>query len=60
MYPKIDIFVNGEYICSTNQTSSCKIAKEKFVKNPVYMGKDGITRIPEGINRIECKYSGKY
>jgi len=29
---KIDIFVCGVYFCSTDQSKTCKEAKEKFLK----------------------------
>jgi hypothetical protein len=50
MYKKIDIFANGVYICSTNQAKGLKEAKEKFYKNPNWMG---IT--PQGIGLINIK-----
>ena len=30
-YPKIDIYVNGKYECSTTWAKSCKEARAKFV-----------------------------
>lgn len=29
---KIDIFLNGSYVCSTEQSRTCKIAKDKYAK----------------------------
>lgn len=29
---KIDIFIDGVYFCSTDQSKTCKQAKEKFLK----------------------------
>lgn len=60
MYPKIDIYVNGEYFCSTCQASSLKKAKEKFLKNPVkstFVGNGIGTVKAENIHRVVCKYS---
>lgn len=34
MYKKINIYYKGVYICSTNQSKTCKEAKEKFIKKP--------------------------
>jgi hypothetical protein len=30
---KIDIFLNGKYVCSTDQSKTCKQAKEKYLKH---------------------------
>lgn len=38
MYKKIDIFVNGRYVCSTNQARTCREAVEKFMANPRWQG----------------------
>lgn len=35
---KIDIFVGGVYICSTNQARTCKEAIVKFRARPVHAG----------------------
>ncbi len=62
MYPKIDIYVNGEYFCSTNSSLSLKEAKIKFLKNPtkVSMGVNGIETIrAKNINRVVCKWAEK-
>lgn len=32
MYKKIDIFVNGRYVCSTNMSRTCREAVEGFFK----------------------------
>ncbi len=45
MYKKIDIFLNGVYICSTNQSKTCKEAIEKIKK----AGKIFVASIPSGI-----------
>ena len=57
MYKKIDIFVSGEYVCSTNSSRNLKEAKEKFLKNPIYMGIGGITRAKDGI--VTCAWAEK-
>lgn len=31
-YPKINIFVNGVYRCSTNWAKTCKEARERFIE----------------------------
>jgi hypothetical protein len=31
-YKKIDIYVNGVYVCSTNWAKTCKEAKEKYLE----------------------------
>lgn len=33
MNKKIDLFFNNSYVCSTNQSKTCKEAKEKYLKN---------------------------
>lgn len=30
---KIDLFINGCYVCSTDQSKTCKEAKEKYTKH---------------------------
>lgn len=30
MYKKINIYLNGAYLCSTNQAKTCKQAKERI------------------------------
>lgn len=30
-YPKIDVYVNGQYECTTTWAKTCKEAKEKFI-----------------------------
>lgn len=30
---KIDLFINGAYICSTDQAKTCKKAKERYLKH---------------------------
>jgi hypothetical protein len=61
-YRKIDIYVNGQYVCSTTQRRNIKEAKEKFVANPVYatIGDNGVEmrRVKDmDISRVVCKYS---
>ena len=36
MYKKINIFLNGVYICSTNQSRTCKEAIKNFIERPYY------------------------
>lgn len=37
---KIDLFLNGSYVCSTDQSKTCKQAKETYLKhNPNIKGK---------------------
>ena len=36
MYKKINIFLNGVYICSTNQSRTCKEAIKIFIERPYY------------------------
>lgn len=40
---KIDIYNNGEYVCTTTQSKTCREAVERFCQNPSYYGirKDG-------------------
>jgi hypothetical protein len=38
MARKINIFKNGEYLCSTEQRKTCKEAVEKFKEKPTYQG----------------------
>ena len=57
MCAKIDIFISGEYICSTNSSRNLKEAKEKFLKNPYYMGLGGIRKAPDGI--VSCAWAEK-
>ncbi len=38
---KIDIFVNKVYVCSTDQSKSCKQAKDRYLlKNDLLTSKD--------------------
>ena len=32
MKPKIDLFYNGDYLCSTNQSKTCREAKTRYLK----------------------------
>ena len=58
MNPKIDIYVNGNYQCSTNQSKSCAEAKRKFLANPCYMSVGGFYKLdPRAIHKVECKFA---
>ena len=60
MYRKIDIYVNKEYFCSTNQAKNLPEAKIKFLSNPykATIGKNGIEMVkPEIIYDVQYKYS---
>ena len=37
-YKKIDLFFNGDYLCSTNQSKTCKEAKTKYITNLEHRG----------------------
>lgn len=32
MFKKIDLFFEGKYLCSTNQSKTCREAKDKYLK----------------------------
>ena len=32
MYKKIDLYLNNNYLCSTNQAKTCKEAKLKYIE----------------------------
>lgn len=36
---KINIFVNGTYICSTMRARTCREAVARFLADPCYMGR---------------------
>lgn len=36
MYKKIDLFFDGKYLCSTNNSKTCKQAKERYIANAKY------------------------
>ena len=38
-YPKIDIFVSGDYVASTTWAVSCHVAKEKYIESLKRAGK---------------------
>jgi len=38
MFKKIDLFFNGDYLCSTNQSKTCKIAVQRYLEL-IEMGK---------------------
>lgn len=48
---KIDIYVDGEYTCSTMQSKSLKEAKEKFLKDPSWQGRVGQNKL--GKNKLD-------
>ena len=48
MFKKIDIYVNKEYACSTNQSRTCREAKEKFLQTKTAT-KAGIKE-----NQVKC------
>ena len=59
-HPKIDIYVSGVYVCSTTWRKNIQEAKEHFIQNPRYMGKDGITEVKDlDASRVVCKYANK-
>lgn len=31
-YKKIDLFFNGDYLCSTNQSKTCKAATARYIE----------------------------
>lgn len=41
---KIDIFVDGNYACSTNQSKTCKQAKERFIEQSLHYYTDRFIR----------------
>ena len=56
---KIDIFLNGDYLCSTNQAKTCKEAKEKIkAKKQLFIASipDKTIEIKEG-DKITAFYS---
>ena len=56
MYPKIDIYVNHKYVCSTMQAKNCKEAVAKFSKNPTYAVPGGMIKIDsETIYNVTAK-----
>lgn len=32
LYKKIDIYFNGDYVCSTNQSKTCKDALKRYIE----------------------------
>ena len=62
MYKKINIFLNGAYLCSTNQAKNCKEAKEKIkAKKQIYLARrhNKIIEIKEG-DKITAFYDKRY
>lgn len=58
--PKIDIYVNGVYVCSTTQRKNIKEAKDEFLANPSYAGLSGTVRLQNiDSSRVVAKYAGK-
>lgn len=56
---KIDIFLNGAYLCSTNQSRTCKEAKEKIInKKRVFIAglPNKIVEIKDG-DKVTAFYS---
>ena len=45
---KIDIYVDGKYVCSMTQRKTCKEAISKFIANPVVQTASGPKRIAPG------------
>jgi hypothetical protein len=60
---KIDIYYNGNYVCSTTQRKTCKEAKEKFAANPVWQGLKNDNTIGQckieniQFDKIKCYFS---
>jgi hypothetical protein len=62
MARKINIFKNGEYLCSSTQRKTCKEAVEKFKENPTYQGYTyglGMTEITVDVecNKITANFA---
>jgi hypothetical protein len=61
MFKKINIFSNGNFICSTTQSKTCKEAIENFIKTPIkgYINSKGIadTTIDTSCNNITANFS---
>lgn len=36
IYKKIDLYYNGDYLCSTNQSKSCKEAVKNYIERITY------------------------
>jgi hypothetical protein len=52
IYPKIDLYLLDEYVCSTNQSKTCKEARERFIK----MARDKRPDLRTLIDEITIKY----
>lgn len=48
MHRKIDIYVNGKYVASTNRSKTCKAAVTNFIAHPVVQSVGGPKRIAPG------------
>ncbi len=61
MYRKINLFKNGEYICSTTQRKTLKEAVQKFKENPTYQtmvkGLSLAVTVDTQCNTITAKYA---
>ena len=58
--PKIDIYINGRYICTTEQSKTPKDAVARIKKNPYYAGSmflytGQMDRVPDGV--ITARYA---
>jgi len=62
-YKKIDLFFNGDYLCSTNQSKTLKDARKKYVESLEHRGHTlgKISFLEEYILKhstlIKCKFS---
>jgi hypothetical protein len=51
-YKKIDLFFNGDYLCSTNQAKTCKAAKIAWLERAAFW----IETVPTLVERRVLKY----
>ncbi len=51
LYRKIDIYVDGKYICSTNRAKTLKEAAKRATASGIYQCLGGARTIPSGIVR---------
>ena len=60
---KINIYYNGQYICSTIRRKTVKEAKENFISNPVWQGLKVDGTIGEckidniDITKVKCSFA---
>ena len=55
MFEKIDLYVNGFYVCSTNQSKTLKKAKARFEKSEWYEGGKIKAKFAESkAHRVKC------